>query len=188
MIPSQARAYTQFIKEMASRHGFMGAGIARAQHMDEEAKHLEQWLAKGYHGEMAYMANHFDLRVDPTKLVPGAKSVISLLYNYYPGERETKAKAKSKIPEARSGTEHEDEANLTSHDSRLTIHDPHLTAHRSPLTIHASRLTKHHSPLTAHCLLKRTPHRMLRSSPTKSASKSAAMLMAKITTKSSAGN
>ena len=62
----------------------MGAGIARAEHMDEEARRLEQWLSKGYHGEMAYMANHFDMRVDPTKLVPGAKSVISLLYNYYP--------------------------------------------------------------------------------------------------------
>ena len=76
--------HTNLIKEAALRHGFMGAGIARAEHMDEEATRLEQWLSKGYHGEMAYMANHFDMRVDPTKLVPGAKSVISLLYNYYP--------------------------------------------------------------------------------------------------------
>ncbi len=76
--------YTRIIKEAATHHGFMGAGIARAEHMEEEATRLEQWLSKGYHGEMAYMANHFDMRVDPTKLVPGAKSVISLLYNYYP--------------------------------------------------------------------------------------------------------
>lgn len=71
---------------MALRHGFMGVGIARAEHMDEEADHLEAWLAKGYYGEMAYMANHFEMRVDPTKLVPGAKSVVSLMYNYYPGK------------------------------------------------------------------------------------------------------
>ena len=61
----------------------MGAGISRAEFMTEEARNLESWLAKGYQGEMEYMSNHFDLRVDPTKLVPGAKSVISLMYNYY---------------------------------------------------------------------------------------------------------
>jgi epoxyqueuosine reductase len=81
---SKASDYTRFIKESALRHGFMGAGIARAEHMDEEARRLEQWLKLDYQGEMAYMANHFDMRVDPTKLVPGAKSVVSLLYNYYP--------------------------------------------------------------------------------------------------------
>lgn len=73
---------------MATRHGFMGAGISKAEFMEEEAIHLEQWLAKGYHGEMAYMANHFDLRLDPTQLVPGAKSMISLIYNYYTVEKE----------------------------------------------------------------------------------------------------
>ena len=61
----------------------MGAGISRVEFMTEEARNLESWLAKGYQGEMEYMSNHFDLRVDPTKLVPGAKSVISLMYNYY---------------------------------------------------------------------------------------------------------
>ena len=64
----------------------MGVGISKAERMDEEARKLEEWLSKGYHGEMAYMANHFDMRVDPTKLMPGAKSVVSLLYNYFPGE------------------------------------------------------------------------------------------------------
>src|SRR5689334_9499589 len=77
---------TRWLKEAAIRHGFMGVGISKAERMDEEARHLEQWLGKGYHGEMGYMGNHFDMRVDPTKLVPGAKSVVSLMYNYFPKE------------------------------------------------------------------------------------------------------
>ncbi len=76
---------TLILKEAALRHGFMGVGISRAEFMEPEARNLEAWLAKGYHGEMAYMANHFDMRVDPTKLVPGAKTVVSLMYNYFPG-------------------------------------------------------------------------------------------------------
>lgn len=80
----KASDHTRLIRALALQHGFMGAGIARAGFMEEEARRLEQWLSMHYHGEMAYMANHFDLRVDPTKLVPGAKSVISLMYNYYP--------------------------------------------------------------------------------------------------------
>ncbi|HJW30113.1 MAG TPA: tRNA epoxyqueuosine(34) reductase QueG, partial [Saprospiraceae bacterium] len=76
--------HTQWLKQAASRHGFMGVGISRAEHMDDEARHLEEWLSKGYHGEMSYMTNHFEIRVDPTKLMPGAKSVVSLMYNYYP--------------------------------------------------------------------------------------------------------
>ena len=63
--------------------GFSGIAIAKATFMDEEARRLEDWLNQGYHGTMAYMENHFDLRTDPNKLVPGAKSVISLMYNYY---------------------------------------------------------------------------------------------------------
>src|SRR6187549_2153731 len=93
---------TQFLKEAALHHGFMGAGIAKAEFMEQEAHRLESWLKKGYQGEMSYMANHFDMRVDPTKLVPGAKSVISLLYNYYPEEDKAKAKAEAKeMPDAR---------------------------------------------------------------------------------------
>ncbi len=65
----------------------MGVGISKAELMEDEARKLEIWLSKGFHGEMAYMANHFDKRIDPTKLMPGAKSVVSLIYNYYPGER-----------------------------------------------------------------------------------------------------
>ena len=62
----------------------MGAGISKAEYLEEEAPRLEDWLLKGFQGEMSYMANHFDLRLDPTKLVPGSKSVVSLIYNYYP--------------------------------------------------------------------------------------------------------
>jgi len=76
------------IKQKSRELGFDFCGISKAAYLEEEAKNLENWLSKGYHGRMAYMANHFDKRVDPAKLVPGAKSVISLLYNYYPGQDE----------------------------------------------------------------------------------------------------
>ena len=62
--------------------------MAEAVFLEEEAPKLEQWLKKGYHGDMAYMNNHFDKRLDPRKLVDGAKSVISLAYNYYPKENQ----------------------------------------------------------------------------------------------------
>lgn len=75
--------HTAAIKDKATEMGFSGIAIAKAEMMDEEARNLETWLNKGYHGEMSYMENHFDKRVDPTKLVPGSKSVISLMYNYY---------------------------------------------------------------------------------------------------------
>jgi epoxyqueuosine reductase len=79
MIPS----YTEKIRHEAYRLGFDFVGIAKAEHMDEEARRLEAWLNKDFHGKMGYMANHFDMRVDPRKLVEGAKSVISLSYNYF---------------------------------------------------------------------------------------------------------
>lgn len=63
--------------------GFLDVGVAKAEFMEAEAQRLEAWLEKGLHAKMDYMGNHFDLRTDPTKLVPGAKTVISLLYNYY---------------------------------------------------------------------------------------------------------
>ncbi len=74
---------TQKIKRLALDHGFDQVGIARAEFLDTEARHLESWLADNNHGTMSYMADHFDKRVDPRLLVPGAKSVISLTYNYY---------------------------------------------------------------------------------------------------------
>jgi len=78
--------YSQKIKAEAKRLGFLSCGISRADFLEEEAPRLEAWLKKGMHGDMAYMENHFDKRLDPRKLVPGAKSVISLLYNYFPSK------------------------------------------------------------------------------------------------------
>ena len=76
--------HTQIIKDLALQHGFDFCGIAEAKELTEDAFRLEQWLAKGFHGEMQYMEKHFDLRINPKKLVPGAKSVITFLKNYYP--------------------------------------------------------------------------------------------------------
>ncbi|MCL6216787.1 tRNA epoxyqueuosine(34) reductase QueG [Zunongwangia pacifica] len=78
--------YTNLIKEEAKRLGFMSCGISKAEFLEEEAPRLEEWLNKNRNGKMYYMENHFDKRLDPTKLVDGAKSVISLLLNYYPSE------------------------------------------------------------------------------------------------------
>lgn len=82
----QKNTYKEMIKTEAKRLGFLSCGVSRAGFLDEEAPRLEQWLRQGMHGEMSYMENHFDKRLDPTKLVDGAKSVISLLLNYYPEE------------------------------------------------------------------------------------------------------
>jgi len=80
--------YTVFIKQTAARLGFDHCGIARAQPLDDDAFRLEQWLKKGMQGTMHYMEKYFDQRIDPTKLVPGARSVITLLKNYYPAEQQ----------------------------------------------------------------------------------------------------
>ena len=80
--------YSQLIKAEAQRLGFLACGISKADFLEEEAPRLERWLRQGMHGEMAYMENHFDKRLDPRKLVPGAKSVVSLLLNYFPTERQ----------------------------------------------------------------------------------------------------
>jgi len=81
-------AYSRMIKAEAQRLGFLSCGISEAVFLEEEAPRLEQWLRHGMHGEMGYMENHFDLRLDPRKLVPGARSVVSLLLNYYPSQRQ----------------------------------------------------------------------------------------------------
>lgn len=80
---STAVEKTQFIRNEALKLGFTHVGISKAGKLDEEAKRLQYWLENGHYGTMSYMENHFDKRIDPTELVPGAKSVISLLYNYY---------------------------------------------------------------------------------------------------------
>jgi epoxyqueuosine reductase len=75
---------SSFIKKAATELGFSYCGISKAEFLEEEAPRLEEWLKRGYQGKMSYLENHFDKRLDPRLLVPGAKSVISLLYNYYP--------------------------------------------------------------------------------------------------------
>lgn len=79
-------ALTRRIKERALQLGFLSCGISKATFLEEEAKPLEQWLKAGMQGKMAYMENHFDKRLNPTLLVDGARSVISVLLNYFPKE------------------------------------------------------------------------------------------------------
>ncbi len=80
---SDKQRYSQIIKDEAKRLGFLFCGIAKAEFLEEEAPRLENWLKQSYNGEMSYMENHFDKRLDPTKLVEGAKSVISMGLNYF---------------------------------------------------------------------------------------------------------
>lgn len=80
--------YSQMIKDEAKRLGFLSCGISKAEFLEEEAPRLEAYLKKGMNGKMGYLENHFDKRLDPTLLVPGSKSVISLLFNYYPEEKQ----------------------------------------------------------------------------------------------------
>ncbi|MEJ6681567.1 MAG: tRNA epoxyqueuosine(34) reductase QueG [Flavobacteriales bacterium] len=86
MLLSTIQNRTDLIRTEAKRLGFMECRISKAGFLEEEAPRLEEWLANGSHGKMAYMENHFDKRLDPTKLVEGAKSVISLSLNYYSSE------------------------------------------------------------------------------------------------------
>jgi len=84
---------TERIKQQAKVLGFMACGVAKAEFMEEEAQRLDTWLEQGHHGSMSYMENHFEMRVNPTLLVPGAKSVICLMYNYFP-EQELESELK----------------------------------------------------------------------------------------------
>jgi epoxyqueuosine reductase len=79
---------TQLIRAEAVRLGFDYVGISRAEFLEEEAPRLENWLNNNMHGQMSYMQNYFDKRLDPRLLVPGAKSVISMLLNYYPSQEQ----------------------------------------------------------------------------------------------------
>jgi epoxyqueuosine reductase len=80
--------HTRLIKGWCRELGFDHCGIARAVTLDEDARRLEDWLGKGMQGTMQYMEKHFDLRIDPAKLVPGARSVITLLMNYFPAKKQ----------------------------------------------------------------------------------------------------
>ena len=86
---NNASKYSTIIKAEAKRLGFLSCGISKAEFLEVEAPRLETWLNKNMNGEMRYMENHFDKRLDPTLLVEGSKSVVSLLLNYYPSETQT---------------------------------------------------------------------------------------------------
>ncbi len=92
-IKMNTQHYKYLITEEAQRLGFAQVGFAKAEYMDEEARRLEDWLLQGRHGSMQYLENHFDKRVDPTKLVEGAKTVIALTYNYYTEQAQTDPEA-----------------------------------------------------------------------------------------------
>jgi epoxyqueuosine reductase len=89
-----ADRYKSFIKQKANELGFFYCGFSKAGFLVDEAPKLERWLTEGQHGKMSYMENHFDKRLDPTKLVEGSNSVISLLLNYYPSESQTECAPK----------------------------------------------------------------------------------------------
>ena len=97
--------HTKFIKSEAKRLGFLSCGISKAEFLEKEAPRLESWLKAGMHGEMSYMENHFDKRLDPTILVPGAKSVVSLLLNYYTEKEQSDPEA-PKISKYAYGTDY----------------------------------------------------------------------------------
>src|SRR4051812_42155465 len=83
---STQQYHTSFIKSEAKRLGFLSCGISKAGFLEEEAPRLEKWLHKNSHGQMTYMENHFDKRLNPAVLLEGTKSVVSLLLNYFPSE------------------------------------------------------------------------------------------------------
>lgn len=87
---------SSLVKRLAADFGFSLCGISKAGFLEDEAHRLDTWLSRNHHGKMEYMANHFDLRLDPTKLVEGAKSVVSLVYNYFP-EKELESDNNFKI-------------------------------------------------------------------------------------------
>ena len=88
---------TNLIKSIARELGFSFCGISKAEFLEEEAPRLEAWLKRGYQGKMVYLENHFDKRLDPRLLVPGAQSVISLVYNYFPKKDVREEEGKLKI-------------------------------------------------------------------------------------------
>ncbi|MGO1751941.1 MAG: tRNA epoxyqueuosine(34) reductase QueG [Psychroflexus sp.] len=83
-----AEKHSQLIKKKAEKYGFISCGISKAEFLEQEAPRLENWLNENANGKMQYMENHFDKRLDPSKLVEGAKSVVSLLCNYFPEEKQ----------------------------------------------------------------------------------------------------
>lgn len=103
-----AENHAQVLKSTAKRLGFDYCGIAKAEFLESEAPRLEEWLNRNYHGKMAYLANHFDKRLDPTKLVDGAKTVVSLIYNYYPAQKLPEEKTDIKLAKYAYGEDYHD--------------------------------------------------------------------------------
>jgi len=91
---SNSFKHTALVKQLAESLGFSYCGISKARKLDADARRLEEWLQKGMHGEMKYMENYFDQRIDPSLLVPGAKSVVTLLLNYFPSEKQSEQSPK----------------------------------------------------------------------------------------------
>lgn len=87
MKKNQINSNTKLVKKIAKELGFSSCGISKARFLKEEEKKFQEWLKKGYNGTMKYLEKNFDKRLDPTKLVKGSKSVISLSYNYYPQKK-----------------------------------------------------------------------------------------------------
>lgn len=98
--------HTNIVKQKAAELGFDFCGISAATFLEEEASRLENWLNRHMHGQMSYMENHFDKRLDPRLLVPGAKSVVSLLYNYYPAKKILHQDNELKISKYAYGTDY----------------------------------------------------------------------------------
>ena len=91
-----AALHTKIIKEVAKELGFQYCGIAKAVKLEKDAARLETWLSKGMHGSMQYMEKYFEQRINPALLVPGAKSVITFLLNYFPAETQNTEKITTK--------------------------------------------------------------------------------------------
>jgi len=102
----QRTRHTNIVKQKAAEAGFDFCGISTAAFLEEEAPRLEKWLNGHMHGQMSYMENHFDKRLDPRLLVPDAKSVVSLLYNYYPPKKILHQDEELKISKYAYGTDY----------------------------------------------------------------------------------
>ncbi len=126
MLYSSAAKYTAFIKARAKALGFDYCGISKADFLEEEAPRLESWLKQDRHGKMGWMENHFDKRLDPRKLVEGAKSVVSMLLNYYP-EKELDSNGSYKISKYAYGKDYhyviKDKLKELIHDLQQEIGD-----------------------------------------------------------------
>lgn len=122
MHASKIAEHTRLVKEEAKRLGFLKCGVAKAGFLEEEAPLLDKWLFMNMHGAMAYMENHYDKRLDPGKLVPGAKSVVSLSYNYYPAKDVFRNK-KLKISKYAYGRDYHDVIKDKLRELMAYIHD-----------------------------------------------------------------